>query len=226
MEMEFLTALLAIVIIDLVLAGDNAIVIGLAARNLPKEKQKTVILWGTIGAVLIRALATIAIVWLLKVPGLLLVGGILLVWIAYKLLVEEKGHEVKAGDSIMAAIRTIIIADAAMGIDNVLAVAGAAQGSVWLVILGLMISVPIVVWGSTIIIKWMERYPVIITIGSGILAWTAAKMIVAEPFMKTFFANDFLKYGFEFLVIAAVIVAGKIKKMNRSKNQLATDHLS
>lgn len=224
--MEFLTALLAIVIIDLVLAGDNAIVIGLAARNLPKEKQKTVILWGTIGAVLIRALATIAIVWLLKVPGLLLVGGILLVWIAYKLLVEEKGHEVKAGDSIMAAIRTIIIADAAMGIDNVLAVAGAAQGSVWLVILGLMISVPIVVWGSTIIIKWMERYPVIITIGSGILAWTAAKMIVAEPFMKTFFANDFLKYGFEFLVIAAVIVAGKIKKMNRSKNQLATDHLS
>lgn len=224
--MEFLTALLAIVIIDLVLAGDNAIVIGLAARNLPKEKQKTVILWGTIGAVLIRALATIAIVWLLKVPGLLLVGGILLVWIAYKLLVEEKGHEVKAGDSIMAAIRTIIIADAAMGIDNVLAVAGAAHGSVWLVILGLMISVPIVVWGSTIIIKWMERYPVIITIGSGILAWTAAKMIVAEPFMKTFFANDFLKYGFEFLVIAAVIVAGKTKKMNRSKNQLATDHLS
>lgn len=223
--MEFLTALLSIVIIDLVLAGDNALVIGLAARNLPKEKQKTVIVWGTVGAVLIRALATIVVVWLLKVPGLLLVGGILLIWIAFKLLVEEKGHEVKAGDNVFAAIRTIIIADAAMGLDNVIAVAGASHGSVWLVILGLMISVPIVVWGSTIIIKWMERYPVIITIGSGILAWTAAKMIVGEPFIHAFFENDILKYGFEVLVIAAVIGAGKLKKMISSKKQFATDNL-
>lgn len=210
--MEFLTALLAIVMIDLVLAGDNAIVIGLAARNLPKEKQTKVILWGTVGAVLLRVIATIAVVWLLKVPGLMLVGGVLLVWIAYKLLVEEKGHDVKAGESTWAAIRTIIIADAAMGIDNVLAVAGAAHGSILLVIIGLAISVPIVVWGSTLLIKWMERYPIIITIGAGILAWTAAKMIVGEAFLKPFFENGFVKYGFEIIVIAAVLGLAKLKK--------------
>lgn len=220
--MEFLTALLSIVVIDLVLAGDNAIVIGLAARNLPKEKQKTVIIWGTVGAVVIRVIATIAVVWLLKIPGLMLIGGVLLVGIAYKLLVEEKGHDVKAGENTWAAIRTIIIADAAMGLDNVLAVAGAAHGSIWLVILGLAISVPIVVWGSTVIIKWMERHPIIITIGSGILAWTAAKMIVGEPFLKTFFENDFIKYGFEILVIAAVIGAGKLKK-NKNAKTLVTE---
>lgn len=219
--MEFLTALLSIVVIDLVLAGDNAIVIGLAARNLPKEKQKTVIIWGTVGAVIIRVIATIAVVWLLKIPGLMLIGGVLLVGIAYKLLVEEKGHDVKAGENTWAAIRTIIIADAAMGLDNVLAVAGAAHGSIWLVILGLTISVPIVVWGSTVIIKWTERHPIIITIGAGILAWTAAKMIVGEPFFKTFFENDFIKYGFEILVIAAVIGAGKLKKNKSAKALVA-----
>lgn len=221
--MEFLSALLAIVVIDLVLAGDNAIVIGLAARNLPKEKQKTVIIWGTVGAVIIRVLATIAVVWLLKVPGLMLIGGIALIWIAYKLLVEEKGHDVKAGESTWAAIRTIIIADAAMGLDNVLAVAGAAHGSIWLVILGLAISVPIVVWGSTIIIKWMERYPVIITVGSAILAWTASKMLVGEPFIKPFFENDVLKYGFELLVVAAVVGAGVLKKRKNSNKELAME---
>lgn len=210
--MEFLTALLAIIMIDLVLAGDNAIVIGLAARNLPKEKQKTVILWGTAGAVILRVIATVAVVWLLKVPGLMLIGGVLLVWIAYNLLTDEKEHDVKAGQSTWAAIRTIIIADAAMGIDNVLAVAGAAHGSILLVILGLAISVPIVVWGSTILIKWMERYPIIITIGAGILAWTAAKMIVGEAFLKPFFENGFVKYGFEIIVIAAVLGLAKLKK--------------
>ncbi len=220
--MEFLTALLAIIMIDLVLAGDNAIVIGLAARNLPKEKQKKVILWGTAGAVILRVIATIAVVWLLKVPGLMLVGGVLLVWIAYKLLVEEKGHDVKAGNSTWAAIRTIIIADAAMGIDNVLAVAGAAHGSILLVIIGLAISVPIVVWGSTILIKWMERYPIIITIGAGILAWTAAKMIVGEAFLKPFFENGFVKYGFEIIVIAAVLGLAKLKK---SKSAAAKEEI-
>ena len=220
--MEFLTSLLAIIMIDLVLAGDNAIVIGLAARNLPKEKQKKVILWGTAGAVILRVIATIAVVWLLKVPGLMLVGGVLLVWIAYKLLVEEKGHDVKAGNSTWAAIRTIIIADAAMGIDNVLAVAGAAHGSILLVIIGLAISVPIVVWGSTILIKWMERYPIIITIGAGILAWTAAKMIVGEAFLKPFFENGFVKYGFEIIVIAAVLGLAKLKK---SKSAAAKEEI-
>jgi YjbE family integral membrane protein len=218
---EFLTALLSIVIIDLVLAGDNAIVIGLAARNLPKHQQKKAVIWGTVGAVVIRALATLFVVWLLKVPGLLLIGGILLVWIAYKLLVEEKGHDVEAGGSLWEAIRTIIIADALMGLDNVLAVAGAAHDNFLLVILGLMISVPIMVWGSTIILKWIERFPIIITIGAGVLAWTASKMIVDEPFLDQYFANPIVKYGFEILIVAGVIAAGTLKK-KKGENKLET----
>ncbi|RAK19431.1 YjbE family integral membrane protein [Anoxybacillus vitaminiphilus] len=214
---EFFSALISIIIIDLVLAGDNAIVIGLAARNLPKHQQKQTIIWGTVGAIVIRALATLAVVWLLKIPGLLLVGGVLLVWIAYKLLVEDKGHEVEAGNSMWEAIRTIIIADALMGLDNVLAVAGAAHGSFLLVILGLLISIPIVVWGSTLILKWIERFPIIVTIGAGILAWTASKMIVGEPFLKEYFANPFVKYGFELLVVAGVLIVGKMKKAKEHK---------
>ena len=203
---EFWTALLSIIIIDLLLAGDNAIVIGLAARNLPKHQQKKAIIWGTAGAVVVRALATIFVVWLLKIPGLLLVGGLLLVWIAYKLLVEEKGHDdIEAGGSLWEAMRTIIIADALMGLDNVLAVAGAAHGNFLLVILGLLISVPIMVWGSTFILKWIERFPIIITIGAGVLAWTAAKMIVDEPFLKAYFANPAVKYGFELLDRKSVV---------------------
>jgi YjbE family integral membrane protein len=221
-SMEFLSALLSIIIIDLVLAGDNAIVIGLAARNLPKHQQKKAVIWGTVGAVVIRALATLFVVWLLKVPGLLLIGGILLVWIAYKLLIEEKGHDVEAGGSLWEAIRTIIIADALMGLDNVLAVAGAAHGSFLLVILGLLISVPIMVWGSTLILKWIERFPIIITIGAGVLAWTASKMIVDEPFLDQYFANPVVKYGFEILIVAGVIIAGTLKKARENKREANT----
>ncbi|MFC0271057.1 TerC family protein [Metabacillus herbersteinensis] len=202
---------MAIVVIDLVLAGDNAILIGLAARNLPKAQQKKVILWGTLGAIIIRIIATLAVVWLLNVPGLLLVGGVLLVWIAYKLLTDENEHDLKPSESLWAAIRTIIIADALMGLDNVLAVAGAAHGSFVLVVLGLLISIPIVMWGSTLILKWIERFPIIITIGAGVLAWTASKMIVGEPFLKPYFANDFVKYGFEIIVVAGVILIARLK---------------
>ena len=218
-SMEFLTALMAIVMIDLVLAGDNAIVIGLAARNLPKNQQKKVIIWGTFGAIAIRAAATLIVVWLLKIPGLLLTGGVLLVWIAIKLLTEEKGHDVKAGESFWAAIRTIIVADALMGLDNVLAVAGAAHGNFVLVVLGLLISVPIVVWGSTLILKWVDRFPVIITIGAAVLGWTASKMIVSEPFMKEYFANPFVKYGFELLIVLAVLFIGRMIKAKRQKSE-------
>ncbi|PRZ16400.1 YjbE family integral membrane protein [Laceyella sediminis] len=215
--MEFFTALLSIVIIDLVLAGDNAIVIGLAARNLPKDKQKQVIIWGTLGAVVIRVLATLAVVWLLKIPGLLLIGGIILTWIAFKLLIEEKDHDVKAADSMWAAIRTIIIADAVMGLDNVLAVAGAAHGDFLLVVLGLIISVPIVVWGSTVFLKLMDKYPWIIYIGSGVLAFTAAKMIVDEKLIKAYFEEPSIKYGFIILLVAAVLLLGRWFKQRQSK---------
>ena len=218
MEMEFLTALLSIIVIDLVLAGDNAILIGLAARNLPKHQQKKVILWGSIGAIAIRIVATLAVVWLLAIPGLHLVGGLLLVFIAYKLLVDDNDHgDVKAGDSFWAAIRTVIIADALMGLDNVLAVAGASHGNMLLVVIGLLISVPVVMWGSTLILKWIDRYPIIVTIGAGVLAWTASKMIVGEHFLSGLFENGFVKFGFEILVVAAVILTAKYVKSKSVK---------
>jgi YjbE family integral membrane protein len=210
---DYFSALLSIIVIDLVLAGDNAIVIGLAARTLPKDQQKKVILWGTVGAIAIRILATLAVVWLLKIPGLLLLGGFLLIWIAYKLLAEEKDHNVKPSDNFWAAIKTIIIADALMGLDNVLAIAGASHGDFSLVVIGLLVSVPIVVWGSTLILKWVDRFPIIITIGAGVLAYTAAKMITNEKFLKGFFEdNPLLKWGLIAIIVLGVILFGRMKK--------------
>lgn len=211
---DFLSALLAIILIDLVLAGDNAIVIGMAARNIPREHQKQVIIWGTVGAIIIRILATLAVVWLLRIPGLMLMGGLLLVGIAYKLLTEEKSHDqIKSCDNRLAAIRTIIIADAVMGLDNVLAIAGTANGNFLLVIFGLMISIPIVVLGSTIILKWIERFPMIIYLGAGVIALTAAKMILHEPLISGFFNNNpLLGYGLMVAITSGVLVAGRIRK--------------
>ena len=155
---EFLSALMAIVVIDLVLAGDNAIVIALAARSVPKHLQQRAIIWGTVGAIAVRSSLTMVVVWLLKVPGLMLLGGALLVWIAYRLLVPaggDDGHNVAPASSFWGAMKTIIVADALMGLDNVLAVAGAAQGSFLLVVLGLLISIPIVICGSQLILKYV-----------------------------------------------------------------------
>lgn len=164
--------------------------------------------------IVIRAVATLAVVWLLKIPGLLITGGLILIWIAYKLLVEEKSHEeVKASNNIWEAVSTIIIADAVMGLDNVLAVAGAAHSNYLLVILGLLISIPIMVWGSTMILGWIERFPSIIYIGSGVLAWTASKMIVDEPFLKGFFEEQpLLKWGLIIFIVAGVLLLGRLTK--------------
>jgi YjbE family integral membrane protein len=211
---EFFTALLSIILIDLVLAGDNAIVIGMAARNLKPATQKKVIIWGTVGAIAIRAAATMLVVVLLKIPGLLLIGGCLLLWIAYKLLAEKKNHDIDAKEGMWAAIRTIIIADAVMGLDNVIAVAGAAHGDYLLVVLGLLISVPIVVWGSTLFIKVMDKYPWILYIGSAVLAFTAGKMITGEEFLAPYFeANSFAKWLLIAFLVSTVLVAGKWTKM-------------
>ena len=219
---EFFTALLSIVIIDLVLAGDNAIVIGLSARNLPKNKQKQVIFWGTAGAVVMRIVCTLAVVWLLKIPGLLLIGGMILIWIAVKLLIEDKGDEdVKAASSVSAAIRTIVIADTVMGLDNVLAVAGAAHNSFLLVIIGLLISVPIIVWGSTLFLKLLEKYPIIIYIGAGVLAFTSAKMIADDQFIRPFFQGiEWLEYVFYLAIIVSVITCGRWLKLRKAKKEV------
>ncbi|MBN6188157.1 TerC family protein [Aneurinibacillus sp. BA2021] len=211
---QFFSMLFSIVIIDLVLAGDNAIVIGLASRNLPKEQQKKAIIWGTVGAIAIRAIATVFVVWLLNIPGLHLIGGAILVWIAYKLLIgEEEEGNIKSSTSLLGAIRTIIIADVMMGLDNVLAVAGAAQGHTGMVVLGLLISIPLVVWGSQMIIKLLDRFPWLIFVGGGVLAYTAAKMMVSEKFIVPFFAeNPVVKWIVIAVIVAGVLISGKIKK--------------
>ncbi|QYR20114.1 TerC family protein [Paenibacillus sp. sptzw28] len=226
-SLEFFSALVTIVFIDLILAGDNAIVIGLAARKLPKIQQNKAVIWGTVGAVGIRALATVLVVYLLDIPWLMLTGGILLLWIAYKLLVDESNHgDIKAGNTLWQSVRTIIIADAAMGVDNVIAVAGAAHGNITLVILGLIISIPIVVWGSTLFIKMIERFPWIVYVGSGVLAYTAAKMITHEPWIENFFAkSDLFRWSFMILVVIVIVVAGlwrntaKSRKMAHEKSR-------
>ena len=204
---EFFSALLAIIVIDLALAGDNAIVIALAARELPPGLQRRAILWGTFGAIAVRVVMTLAVVWLLGIPGLMAAGGAILVWIAWKLLKPQsgEGHEVKAAATFWGAMQTIVIADAAMGLDNVLAVAGAAHGSFLLVVIGLLISIPIVIWGSTFILKWVTKYPWIVHLGVAVLAWTAAKMIVSEPVLEPWFATHeavrFAVYGAVGLVV-------------------------
>ncbi|SDW87732.1 TerC family protein [Paenibacillus sp. CF384] len=220
-SLEFLSALVTIVFIDLILAGDNAIVIGLAARKLPKEQQKKAVIWGTVGAVGIRAIATTLVVYLLNVPWLMLAGGILLLWIAYKLLVDNEAHDnITAGNTLWQSVRTIIIADAAMGLDNVIAVAGAAHGSVLLVLLGLIISIPIVVWGSTLFIKLINKIPWIVYVGSGVLAYTAAKMITHEIKLEEFFKNNpAFEWSFLILIVIVIIVAGLWKNASRKQQE-------
>ena len=185
------SALLAIILIDLVLAGDNAIVIALAARILPPALQKKAIVWGTVGAIVVRSAMTVGVVWLLKIPGLMLVGGLGLLWIAYKLLADQgnKAHDGPVANTFWGAMKTIVVADALMGIDNVLGVAGAAHGSFDLVIIGLLVSVPIVVFGSTMVLKLVERFPLIINIGAAVLALTAAKMIISEQLLDAIYGG-------------------------------------
>ena len=200
---EFLWALISIVFIDLVLAGDNAIVIGMAARNLPAEQQRKAIVWGTAGAIAIRLLSTLVVVWLLKIPALMVAGGVLLLWIALKLLIEKKNHEVGASDNLFSAVKTIVIADGVMGIDNVIGVAGLAHGDMTLIIIGVLITIPIVIWGSTAFIRLIERYPVIVYLGGGILAWTAGGMIAGDIIFVDYLAG--IPYASYLLSSTAVI---------------------
>ena len=207
---SFLSGLLAIVLLDLVLAGDNAIVIALAARKLPQALQKRAVFWGSFGAVAVRITLTAIVVWLLKLPGLMLAGGLLLLPIAWKLLKQDDApHDVTPADSFWAALRTIVVADALMGLDNVLAIAGASRGDLLLVVLGLAISVPLVVWGSTLILKLIERFPVIVYLGAGAIAWTAARMIAHDHLWSGWFAaHGWVKYVLDAALVAGVCGGG------------------
>ena len=194
MDLDFLThapfwiALGQIIIIDILLGGDNAVVIALACRKLPPEQRKKGIIYGTAGAIILRVILIAFAMTLLALPALKLVGAILLVWIGIKLIApDEEGHDnIEGSDKLFAAIKTIIVADLVMSVDNVIAIAGAAQGShqdhqLLLVTLGLLISIPIIVWGSQLVIKLMERFPIIIVAGGMLLGWIAGGMLVSDP---------------------------------------------
>jgi YjbE family integral membrane protein len=211
-DAAFWSGLGSIIVIDLVLAGDNAIVIALAARNLPKRLQFRAVFWGTAGAIAVRVAMTAGVIWLLKVPGLMLVGGIVLIPIAWRLLKQDDSQDPHPRGQVTgfwSAMSTIIVADALMGLDNVLAIAGASGGHLGLVVIGLLVSVPLVVWGSTLLLKLIERYPVIIYLGAGAIAWTAARMITHEPLLKAWFdAHDALRYAVDAVLVTSVVGIG------------------
>ncbi len=190
---SFFAALAQIMLINVVLSGDNAVVIALAARNLPAQHQRQAILWGSGGAIVLRVLLTIVAVQLLKIPFLQALGGLLLVWIAIQLLVEkdeDKGaHHAHAG--LMGAVKTILIADVVMSLDNTLAIAGVAKGDWTLLIVGLGLSIPLIVVGSTLIMKIMDRFPIVVYIGAALIAWTAGEMMDSDTAVLPFLPQVF-----------------------------------
>jgi len=189
----FWTALLQIIGVNIVLSGDNAVVIALAARSLQPKQQKQAIFWGSLAAIVMRVVLTIFAIQLLALPYLKLIGALLLLWIGVQLLVpeEEHGEKFAAHSGLMAAIRTILIADLVMSLDNVIGVAAAAKGSMVLLIIGLLISIPLVIFGSTMLLKIMERFPIIITIGGMLLGWVAGDMATTDPVVKDWVSANF-----------------------------------
>ena len=216
LTVQGLLAMLQIIVIDILLAGDNAIVIGMAARNLPTNLQKKAIFWGTAGAIILRlVMAFLFVEALNNIPALRLVGGILLLWIGYKLVVDDDSeHNIEAKDNLRAAIMTIVIADGIMGIDNVIGVVGAASGNMTLVAVGMLITVPIIIYGSTLFVKVIERFPIILYVGGGILAWVGAAMSVEDKLISHTVAPYALliKIGAVIFVVGASLLAKKLKK--------------
>ena len=186
---EMISAILAIVLIDVVLGGENALVIAMASRNLPPHLRRRALVWGTFGAVAVRFICVAALTYLLMVPGLRLVGGLALIYIAWTLVREKSNneeHEVTAASTFWGAMATIVWADAVMGLDNALGIAGAAGGNWWLIIFGLLVSVPIILFGSTVIAKIIERWPKTIWIGALVLVIVALQMIWSEPVLQQY----------------------------------------
>ena len=222
---QFWMAVVQIILIDIVLSGDNAVVIALACRNLPAEMRRKGVMWGVAGAVGLRVVITAFAAVLLDLPYLKLVGGVLLLWIGIKLLLPEDGHgedKISASDNLWGAVKTIIVADLVMSIDNVIAVAGAAHGSLPLLIFGLAVSVPLIVWSSQLMLKLMDRFPVIVTFGAALLGWVAGGMMATDHAVKPWF-DVHLEYAatiMSFAGAALVIVAGRLlaaRKRGQSK---------
>lgn len=233
-DQQFFVSLLQIVWIDILLSGDNAVVIALACRSLPDNQRKWGIILGAGAAIVLRVIFAIFIVYLLQVPYLKLIGGVLLFWIAVKLMLPEEGGEgghVSSGGSLFSAIRTIVIADAVMSLDNVIAIAAASHGRVELLILGLLISIPLIVYGSTMVLKALERFPLLITAGGALLGWIAGEVMVTDPVIVDWVARE-AHYlhdwrlaaigGAVFVVVTGIVLRRVIEARRRQKLDLVS----
>lgn len=222
----FLTGLLEIIFINVILSGDNAVVIAMACRHLHQSQQKKAIFWGSFGAIVLRVILTFVAVWLLSLPFVKIFGGLLLIYIASSLLVEEEELELKKSSTAFGAIRTIIMADAVMSLDNVVAVAAAANGDLLLIMVGLALSVPLIVWGSQLLMKIMERFPIIVTFGAALLGYTAGEMMLSDKWLGQWIQSESLEKGLSILL--AVIVVGLGTGINRwkkgKKHKLQENH--
>lgn len=222
-DADFWIGLLKIIWINIVLSGDNAVVIALAARSLPPHQQTKAVVFGSGAAVVLRILLTVVAAKLLALPYLQIVGGLLLLWIGVQLLGDEDEGEGEAKEygSLMTAIRTILIADLVMSLDNVIAVAAAAKGSMVLLILGLAISIPLVIFGSTLMIKLMERFPMIVVLGAGLIGWVGGETIVGDSVLRDMLAADpLLHYAGAAAGAAFVVVVGKLLQ-SRARTSVA-----
>ncbi|WP_395059320.1 TerC family protein [Polaromonas sp.] len=223
MTASFWLAVGQIIMIDILLGGDNAVVIALACRNLPPKQRTQGIIYGTMGAIVLRVILIAFALALLAVPYLKIVGAILLLWIGVKLLQpeDEDAHNISSSDKLWGAVKTVIIADLVMSVDNVLAIAGAAQGAAQqhqlpLVIFGLLVSIPIIVWGSQIVLKLMGRFPIIITLGAMLLGWIAGQMAYTDPAIKDYLpASAVWSYAAAAVGALFVLAAGKIVQARR-----------
>lgn len=229
LDWAFVSALFSIVVIDLILAGDNAVVIAMAVRSLPSNQRRRGILVGAGAAVVLRVLATFFVSQMLRIQFIKLVGGALILWIAVKLFVEgapEEGFDRKA-TNLWQAIRVIVIADITMSVDNMLAVAGASQGNLFLLLFGLGLSIPFVVFTSNLLAMLMDKYPIIIYLGAAILGRVGGEMMITDPFMEAWVhPNKVVAYAVEALFAVGVIVVGKIwlRQIIRAEREVhATD---
>lgn len=221
---DFWIGLVKIIWINIILSGDNAVVIALAARSLPPQQQRKAIFWGTAAAVILRVALTVVAAKLLELPYLQIVGGVLLVWIGVQLLsdADDGSGEEKHHGSLFSAIRTILIADLIMSLDNVIGVAAAANGNIPLLVIGLAIAIPIVIFGSTLMIKLMERFPVIVTIGAGLIGWVAGEAIVSDRVLRDSFPSHSVSFYLAAIVGAVFVIGlGKFLQRRNSGGQSA-----
>jgi YjbE family integral membrane protein len=208
-------------LINIVLSGDNAVVIALASKNLPIEQRRKAIWWGAFGAIALRLILTVVAVQLLELPYIQAGGSILLLWIAIKLLIDEEGEaNVREASTLGKAIWTIILADFVMSLDNVLAIAAKANNDLLVIILGIGLSIPIIIWGSTMVMKLLHKYPIFVYLGAGILGYTAGEMFVSEDIVMEYFHYEALHWIIPIATTLIVLVAGAIKKIisNKEKN--------